>query len=133
MSVDSIASIATASFRDFVCNAPSSRFLLSEQESLAGYIRAWVRYGPAVVDCLGSYENYLVGIIAIISRWHQDPTLLDYDPVDSEERKHVERRVEHIFPAGCEMDWIVDPHFFAAHAFAALHPDHDTWFTDDLK
>lgn len=134
MSIDSIASIAITSFGYFVGNTPSSNFATGDQSSLAGYIRAWVTRGPAVVDCQGSYENYLVAVIAIINRWQHDPSILDYDPADSKKPQRIKRRVEHIFPPGSSgMDWILDPHFFAAHAFATLHPGHDTWWKDDLR
>ncbi len=58
---------------------------LASEEPLAEYIFEWLEHGNAVVESGGDFGTYMQGVIYIIAKWLEDPSILDYEGSVGEE------------------------------------------------
>ena len=67
-------------FADFIKNhdKPTGECPLEE------FILEWLEYGDAVIESGGNFGTYLKGVIVIIARWLEDPSILDFTGSASE-------------------------------------------------
>lgn len=129
MPMFAISNIATA-FQDYAIETSTEELGIfkapGESYCLADYIQAWVKSGKGVQACLGDWQTFTLVVIAIISHWHEDPTITDYvtdgDPETGEGCERVERRAHSIFgDRGFEGHDITDPLWFATLTFHELN------------
>ena len=68
---------AAALYDDFV-DFISSHYAPADGEPLEEFILEWLEHGDAVIESGGDFATYLKGVILIIVRWLEDPTMLDF-------------------------------------------------------
>jgi hypothetical protein len=47
-------------------------------ELLQGFLLEWLEHGDAVVESGGNFGTYLKGVVLIIARWLDNPSMLDF-------------------------------------------------------
>jgi hypothetical protein len=123
MSTESIRTEVLELFQSFINFRDAAARMRQEgiePTTLSEVISVWLAWDESVVSvCLGDYQNYLIGVIAIIETWTRNPeALLGYE---------ASRQVTSL--AGDvddpRIDDILDPHRFATIRFRRLYPHAD--------
>jgi hypothetical protein len=61
-------------FQDFM----QSHGLLEPTGPLQYYILEWLEHGDAVIESGGDFGTYMQGVVYIIAKWMEDPSILGY-------------------------------------------------------
>lgn len=80
---------ATSLYDDFVEFIQAYDGLGGPGNLLQDFLLEWLEHGDAVIESGGDFGTYLKGVILIIARWLDDPSILD---IKTPTRKPLRRR-----------------------------------------
>jgi hypothetical protein len=94
--------------------------VLHDYEFLLDYVMAWVEHGDAIEWCAGKHGNLTGGLVLIIAKYLDDPSVLDYDDYQGTVHVTQDRRVQGLIDQDRPSVLCLSPAFWDREVFKTL-------------